>query len=123
MPAFIKPHFAPTTLRSHFSPERTLSPSTLSLRVTFDLENPKSRVSTSVVQGQYSEGSDYIPKPKGEFNRPSNGYTLEILCKDELEWGDELWLQVDVSLDQTTYLREADNILILPHCSSLWDLL
>jgi len=75
----------------------------MSLRVTFDLENPKSRVSTSVVQGQYSEGSDYIPKPKGNSTALAIGYTLEILCKDELEWGDELWLQVDVSLDQTTY--------------------
>jgi len=41
--------------------------------------------------------SSYIPKPKGKFNRPSNGYTLEALCTEELGWDAECWKQVEVS--------------------------
>jgi len=39
----------------------------------------------------------FIPKPPGEFNRPSNGYTLEDMCKDRFGWDEELWVQVQVS--------------------------
>ena len=123
MPSYIKPHFAPITLRSHFSPERILPPSSpsssLSSRVAFGLENhhlPKPSPAEVQVQRQdNSYGSRYIPKPKGEFNRPSNGYALESMCKDKLEWTGELWSEVEVSLGQIS-AKSSSNI---PRCSTL----
>ena len=108
MPSYIKPHFTPITLRSHFSPEKIPLPwslsSNLSLRVAFGLENchlPKPSPTEVQVQCQdNSYASHYILKPKGEFNRPSNGYALESMCKDKLEWTGELWSEVEVSLGQ-----------------------
>src|SRR6267154_1423481 len=39
----------------------------------------------------------YLPKSKHEFNHPSNSYTLEALCMEELGWDAECWKQVEVS--------------------------
>lgn len=49
--------------------------------------------------GGDSEERVYIPKPKGEFNRPSNGYTLETVCKYVLEWSNDQWSEVEVGTD------------------------
>jgi|ERR1700733_9007128 hypothetical protein len=111
MPRLVKPHFNPSTLRSQFSPERALPPSGWSQRMTFDLDTPslpKPRPALSPIEDQFHGSSTfssskdsgryhYIPKPKGEFNRPSNGYTLESMCKDVLRWDADRWREVEVS--------------------------
>jgi hypothetical protein len=65
---------------------------------------PKAPATSSSAEDQLGLSSSahdsefaYIPKPPGEFNRPSNGYTLETLCKNIFQWDDELWLQVQAS--------------------------
>ena len=76
--------------------------------MVFDLEsrslssNMEHRLRRSSVANSSNHlgGCCYIPKPKGEFNRPSNGYALEGMCKDTLEWDDDRWSQVEVSLNQ-----------------------
>jgi hypothetical protein len=111
MPHLAKPHFTPSTLRSQFSPERALPQSSWSQRMTFELDSPSlskshpafsptedllhdsSTIGSAGNSGRYS----YIPKPKGEFNRPSNGYTLETMCKNVLGWDADRWQEVEVS--------------------------
>ena len=75
--------------------------------MAFSLENchlPK-RLAIKDRHQDASEGSCYIPKPKGEFNRPSNGYTLERMCKDTLGWSDDQWSQVEVSCGRITFVN------------------
>ena len=111
MPLLTKPHFPPTTLRSDFSFEYVL-PLVFASKMTFNLESPllpkahfhplngeNSPHNPSVPPpppSSDSEGRVYIPKPKGEFNRPSNGYTLETVCKDVLKWNNNQWSEVEV---------------------------
>jgi len=111
MPHLAKPHFTPSTLRSQFSPERALPSSAWLQRMTFELDGPslsKSRPALSPTEDQLHDSStigstkifgrySYIPKPKGEFNHPSNGYTLETMCKDVLGWDADRLREVEVS--------------------------
>ena len=113
MPLLVKPHLNPSTLRSQFSPEPPLPPLDWSQRTTFDLETPslprphpipfvaEDPLSPSQATGQ-KDNSYYIPKPKGEFNRLSNGYGLEAMCKDILGWDNDWWSQVKVSRLQSS---------------------
>ena len=38
-----------------------------------------------------------VPKPHGEFNRPSNGYSVEHVCTKQLSWSPEKFQLVKVS--------------------------
>jgi hypothetical protein len=76
--------------------------------MTFDLNTPflpKPHPALSLTEDQFHGSSTskdsgryhYIPKPKGELNRPSNGYKLESMCMDVLGWDADRWQEVEVS--------------------------
>jgi hypothetical protein len=131
MPLLIKPHLNPSTLRSQFSPEPSLPPLGWSQRTTFDSESSslprphpipfvaedQSSPSQAASRNDNSNRNRYIPKPKGEFNRPSNGYCLEAMCKDVLNWDSDRWSQVEVSGLQSSILTN----LISLAAALCWD--
>jgi len=130
MPLLIKPHLNPSTLRSQFSPEPSLPPLGWSQRTTFDSETSlprphpipfvaedQSSPSQAASRNDNSNRNHYIPKPKGEFNRPSNGYCLEAMCKDVLNWDSDRWSQVEVSGLQSSILTN----LISLAAALCWD--
>lgn len=109
MPPFVKPYYPPTTLHTQFSIERPLTPPPFALRINFPIEGlslPRERGMPTGVDPQSLhspvEGPDLIPnlipKPPGEFNRPKNGYNLEVYCKQTLGWMDSQLAEVKVSV-------------------------
>jgi hypothetical protein len=112
MPALVKPHFPPPTCLSRFSPERMLNNPTLTTATTFAPESPfLPKTPTGIVLSQgislssrrepspilSDNAYDRIPKPKGEFSRPSDGYTIESICTKEFHWDIDLFKEVKVS--------------------------
>lgn len=91
MTGMIRPHFAAPTVRSVFSPERSLPPSSLNSRKIFPPEGlglPQEFYDESIPTGNNSTGNTLIliKKPSGLLNR-SDGYNLKSYCTDEMHWG------------------------------------
>jgi hypothetical protein len=112
MPALFQRHFPPPTCLSRFSPERMLNNPTLTTATTFAPESlflPKTPTGIVLSQGREpspilsDDAYDHIPKPKGEFSRPSDGYTIESICTKQFRWDINLFKEVKVGSGNIIY--------------------
>lgn len=103
-------HFPPPTSQFRFSPERVVDPPVFAHKIIFTSEGPLTTppfspagtasglnahrgVNISGPQGT----SSALQKPRGEWNRPSKGYSLAKYCSVTLEWGMGKFTDVEVS--------------------------
>jgi len=119
MPSRVKSHFPPSTSRTQFSPERVLDFPSFAYKMHFPPEGPLLTETTSaspppdiVTPPTVSEmilsdpppGRSPSSKPKGEFNRPSNGYSLIPYCTDTLRWDHKKLASIQVSSDHDNHV-------------------
>jgi hypothetical protein len=111
----VQRHFTPLVNRSHFSPERQLTPPPLLSRMLFpitdDFRHPSEKATSSLSVDSSWEVEEtvtppepapkrvgVIPKPSGEVNRPgNNGYNL----REALKWDEETYGQLQVRLESS----------------------
>lgn len=105
MALHIKPHFAPVTSRSCFSPERVLCAATFASRTVFEPEGPvlnaPERASIfpsdkGTVLGGGSPPFHLVSKPK-DVNCLSEGHNLRKFCLTQFQWGETQFYEVQVS--------------------------
>jgi hypothetical protein len=104
MTLHIKPHFAPVTSRSCFSPERVLCAATFASRTIFEPEGPVLNAPErafifSDKETTLGGGSPQLPlvsKPK-DANRLSEGHNLRKFCLTQFQWGETQFYEVQVS--------------------------
>lgn len=104
----IKPHFAPVTSRSCFSPERILCPPASAFRMVFEPEGPvlnaagRANAFPSDNETLDKAGSRGGPeqhpviKPK-DANRLSEGHNLRKFCLTQFQWGEAKYFEVQVN--------------------------
>jgi hypothetical protein len=103
----VQQHFPPPTSQFRFSPEHIVDPPAIAFRMAFSSEGPltaplfpSSDNENSHHNGHMNDtqgiSSAPLQKPKGEWNRPSKGYTLAKHCSETLGWGMGKFAEVKV---------------------------
>jgi hypothetical protein len=110
MPSLIKPHFPPSTMRCHFSPERILPPPPFAMKTSFLPEGPL----VSVV----ALGVDVAPGRNGT-GRHSSREKLKQVCSTLLHWEDDKFKEVEVirkcsSACVRAYITSSKGICVQP---------
>lgn len=103
-------HFPPPTSQFRFSPERVIDSPVFAHKMVFASEGPLTipPFSSNGTAGGFSAyrgvnisgpqgASSALQKPRGEWNRPSKGYSLAKYCSVTLEWGMGKFTDVEVS--------------------------
>jgi len=108
----VQRHFPPPTLQCRFSPERVIDPPVFAYKMTFSSEGPLTALdfSSSAAGDPDTHGngnpsapqgmSSRLQKPKGEWNRPSKGYSLAKHCSEILGWGMGKFTETEVDHNQ-----------------------
>lgn len=126
----IKPHFAPVTSRSCFSPERVLCPPSFASRKVFEPEGPllnsPGRVTVLALDKEISLGDEtqrlpLVPKPK-DANRLSEGHNLRKFCLAQLQWGEAKYHEIQVRHNTRLNITPVFKMSFLRNSLQIWSI-